>query len=127
MILLKYVTKGDILLIVVLSVLSVASIAGVRTLYHRGKHVVVEVDGRRVMELSLDTDVTKTVNGPLGETVIRIENGTARIIQSPCPHHYCIRMGRISYRGEIAVCVPNRVFVSISGGNEEDVFDGVTQ
>ena len=125
--LLKYVTKGDILLIVVFSVLSVASIAGVRTLYPRGKHVVVEVDGRRVMELSLDTDVTKTVNGPLGETVIRIENGTARIIQSTCPHHYCIRMGRISYRGEIAVCVPNRVFMSISGGNEEDVFDGVTQ
>ena len=124
--LLKYVTKGDILLIVVLSVLSVVSIAGVRTLYPKGKHVVVEVDGRRVMELSLDTDVTKTVNGPLGETVIVIENVTARIIQSPCPHHYCIRMGRISYRGEIAVCVPNRVFVSIRGGNEEDVFEGVT-
>ena len=122
----KYFTKGDILLVVVLVFLSVASVAGVRNLYNGGKHVVVEVDGRHVLELPLDTDVIETVEGPFGKTVIVIENGTARITDSPCPHRYCIRMGNISFRGEIVVCVPNRVLLKISGGNENESFDGVT-
>lgn len=125
--LLKYFTKGDIILIVVLVILSVASIAGIRNFLNGGKHVVVEVDGRHVMELSVDSNVTETVKGPLGETVIVVENGTARITDSPCPHKYCIRMGSISRRSEIIVCVPNRVFLTIRGGGEEESFDGVTQ
>ena len=78
------------------------------------------------MELSLDADVTETVNGPHGATVFRIEDGTARVISSACPYHYCIHMGRIRRKGEIIVCVPNRVVLSITGGNENEL-DGVTQ
>ena len=125
--LLKYFTKGDILLVAVLLIVSFASITGLRGLGSGNKHVVVEVDGQFVMELSLDKNVTESVRGPLGDTVIVIENGTARITESPCPHHYCARMGSISRRGEIIVCIPNRVLVSIRGGNDEESVDGVTQ
>ena len=124
---LKYFTKGDILLVATLFFLSAASVASIRTLYGGGKHVVVEVDGSHVLELSLDENVTKTVTGPLGETVIAIENGKARVTESACPHHYCVRMGQISQRGEVIICVPNRVVVKIQGGCEEDSYDGVTQ
>jgi len=121
----RYWTKGDIIIVAVLLFLSVASIAGVRTFYNGNRHVVVEVDGRHVLELSLDMNVTKNVDGPLGTTVVVIEKGTARIAESPCPNHTCIHMGRISRRGEIIVCVPNRVVVTISGGSDKDSFDGV--
>ena len=123
----KYFTKGDIVLVAVLAVISFASIAGMKKLYNGGKHVVVEVDNRLVLELLLDSDVTESVRGPLGETVISIENGTARIVSSPCPHKYCVRMGSISRRSEIIVCVPNHVFMTIRGGDEERPMDGVTQ
>lgn len=123
----KYFTKGDIVLIIVLVFLSVVSFAGVGTLYNSGKHVVVEVDGRHVLELPLDTDITETVKGPLGETIIVIENGTARIPDSPCPDHYCIRMGPISRVGEIVVCVPNHVFMKITSNDKDESYDGVTQ
>jgi hypothetical protein len=123
----KYFTKGDIILIAVLAVISVVSIAGMNRMYNGGKHVVVEVDNRLVLELLLDSDVTESVRGPLGETVISIENGTARIVDSPCPHKYCVRMGGISRRSEIVVCVPNRIFMTIRGGVEEKPMDGVTQ
>lgn len=123
----KYFTKGDIILVAVLAILSLASIVGMRKIYSGGKHVVVEVESRLALELLLDSNVTESVMGPLGETVVSIENGTARIIESPCPHKYCIRMGKISRRAEIIVCVPNRVFMTIRGGSEEQPLDGVTQ
>jgi len=123
----KYITRGDIVLVAALVVLSCAWFFVLHGHGFDGKHAVVEVDGRRVMELSLDQDVTKTVAGPLGETAITVEDGSVRIADSPCPTHYCIRMGRLKHRGEIAVCVPNRVVVSIKGGREGDSFDGVTQ
>ena len=124
---LKYFTKGDIILVAALFFLSLASAAGIKTLYGGGKHVVVEVDGNHVLELSLNENVTKTVTGPLGETVIAIENGKVRVAESACPYHYCVRMGGISQRGEVIICVPNRVMVKIEGGGKESSFDGVTQ
>ena len=124
---LRYFTRGDIVLIAGFLILALAGFAGVYQYGFGGKHVVVYVNGRSAMELPLDSDVTKSVTGPLGETVIVVENGTARIEHSPCPNHYCERMGKIKYRGEIAVCVPNRVVVSIKGGSDSESFDGVTQ
>lgn len=123
----RYFTRADIALIAGLLILAVAGFAGLRYYSFNGKHVVIEVDGHKAMELSLDRDVTDTVTGPLGKTVIVVENGTVRIDDSPCPNHYCVRMGRLEHRGEIAVCVPNRVVVSIKGGSNKDSFDGVTQ
>jgi len=123
----RYITRGDVVLILLLSAMTVTSFIFLRVLAGGGKHVVVEVDGRRVLELSLDRDVTETVDGPLGGTVVRIEHGTVHVPDSPCPHKYCVRMGRISFRGEVIVCVPNRVVVSIRGGDDEEAYDGVTQ
>jgi len=95
--------------------------------YAGEKHVVVEVSGELVMELSLDSDVTRTVRGPLGDTVIKIENGTVRVIDSACPNDLCIKMGSISSAGDAVVCVPNRVFVTIRGGSSDEQLDGVTK
>jgi len=124
---LRYFTAGDIVLIVGILLCSAVGFFSVQDLGIAGKHVVVEVDGRRVLEIPLDRDAVQSVRGPLGETVIVVENGVARIAASPCPLHYCERMGSIKHRGEIIVCVPNRVVVSIRGGGGKESFDGVTQ
>ena len=123
----RYFKRGDTTLIAVLLVLSTVSLASVHHYGFNGRHAVVEVNGHRVLELSLDRDVTTTVNGPLGETVIIVEDRTVRIADSPCPHHYCVRMGRLRHRGEIAVCVLNNIVLTISGGNDHNSYDGVTQ
>jgi len=124
---LRYATRGDIVLVVVLLLLSAAGFAGVNRFGFSGKHVVVEVDGVKVLELSLEQEAREVVTGPVGETVVVIENGSVRVEKSDCPNHYCERMGPISRRGELVVCVPNRVVVSIRGGSESNALDGVTQ
>ena len=108
-------------------VLAAVSFSGMRHFGNGGRHVVGEAVGKRVLELSLDMDATETVKGSRGEAVIVVENGSVRIAESDCPHNYCVRMGNISRRGELIVCVPNRIIVTIKGGSERESIDGVTQ
>lgn len=124
---LRHVTKGDAILIAALLLLSLFGFFIAGHWGMGGKHVVVEVNGRRQLELPLGSDARESVKGPLGETVIVVEKGDVHIESSPCPNKHCVHMGSISRRGEILVCVPNRVVVSIKGGNGHDELDGVTQ
>ncbi|RKX94799.1 MAG: hypothetical protein DRP84_06110 [Spirochaetes bacterium] len=57
------------------------------------------------------------VKGPLGDTIVVIEDGKAWIEYSPCREKICMKMGKISRVGQQVVCVPNRVLVEIEGRN----------
>ena len=123
----KYFTVGDIILTVSLLLLSFISIAWTGRFYEGVKHVVVEVDGKRILELPLDRNDVRDVQGPLGKTVINIQNGAVFISESACHNKICINMGRIRNVGEVIVCVPNRVFVTIKGNGGDKSLDGVTR
>ncbi len=64
---------------------------------------------------------TVAVNGPLGETVIRIGDGGARVVSSPCDNQICVRTGHVERAGRWIACLPNRVFVSIESGQRSDI------
>ena len=58
-----------------------------------GRTVVAERDGRVIFTAPLSVDRTMALPGPLGETVLAIRHGRARIIASPCPRKICMGMG----------------------------------
>jgi hypothetical protein len=74
----------------------------------------------------LDARATLRVPGPLGETVVVIEDGSVRVVSSPCPEKICIKTGRISKPGQWIACLPNRVFISIRGRRSEQP-DAISQ
>lgn len=74
----------------------------------------------------LDAQTTLRVPGPLGETVVVIEEGSARVVSSPCAEKICIKTGRISKPGQWIACLPNRVFISIRGRKGEQP-DAISQ
>ena len=70
----------------------------------------------------LNSEVKLSIKGPIGETIVEINNGKAAIISSPCPGQTCVTSGYLSKNGHWAACLPNRVFVFIEGsGNEEGI------
>ena len=73
-------------------------------------------DGLLVAAYPLNEDRTVTVDGALGATVIRIESGRARVVSDPGPRQYCVKQGWLSRPGEMALCAPNHVSLSLSGG-----------
>jgi hypothetical protein len=114
-------TRGDKMLIAALLLVSVLSIVLLGRLLGRGSAAVVEVDGQRICCLDLSVDGRRAVTGRLGDTVIQIRDGRVRVIDSPCPHKLCVRMGWVERAGGLIVCVPNRVVVRVEGDGEGEV------
>jgi hypothetical protein len=83
--------------------------------------VSVKAEGG-VWLFSRDSAETLTVAGPLGDTVVEIRNGEARVLSSPCTNQTCVAAGTIHAQGQWIACLPNRVLVSIGG--EKDAADG---
>ncbi|MGA2545163.1 MAG: NusG domain II-containing protein [Rectinemataceae bacterium] len=69
--------------------------------------------GEWVYPLSVDRVIR--VAGPLGDTIVEIQNGAIRIKDSPCPNKTCIAAGSIERTGQWLACLPNQVMVRIEG------------
>ena len=82
-------------------------------------HITSE-DGEAVYTLSREGEIG--VHGPLGDTIVVISDGEARVVESPCRDKICIARGALDSAGEWTACLPNRVFVRVrsSGKSETD-------
>lgn len=79
---------------------------------------VIRSGGKVYREVSLGRDQKIDVPGPLGVSVIAIENRRARIASDPSPRQYCVRQGWLQQAGEIALCLPNQVSVELVGSHK---------
>ncbi len=64
----------------------------------------------------LDQDRTLEAHGPLGITTIEVVQGKVWVEDSPCVNKVCVAAGVIRHSGQFVACLPNRVFVRITGG-----------
>jgi hypothetical protein len=69
---------------------------------------------------SLEDDFEVAVPGPLGDTVIHVEDGKVHVESSPCENQLCVAAGTVERAGEWIVCLPNQVFLSIEGDVAQD-------
>jgi hypothetical protein len=63
------------------------------------------------------------IPGPLGQTVVELSGGRARVISSPCANKTCIASGTIHRRGQWVACLPNGVSLTVEGENTEPDLD----
>lgn len=80
-----------------------------------GQTVVVRAKGQIVAELSLHTPRTLNIAGTMGNSVIEIVMGKARIIGDPGPRQICVKQGWISRAGDALLCLANQVTLEIPG------------
>ena len=73
---------------------------------------------------ALTGPVTITLEQTDYPLTIRLEPGRVCIGESACPSQDCVHTGWISRAGEQIICLPNRLVISLTGGQQE--FDAVT-
>lgn len=65
-------------------------------------------------------DAKYEIKGKIGTSVICVKDKTVSFEESPCPNKTCITDGCISEPGAFLACLPNGVFVTITGKGEVD-------
>ncbi len=85
---------------------------------------IIRQEGKIFADIDLKARKQVEVPGPLGNTLIVIEPGRARVVSDPGPRQYCVKQGWLMRPGEIAICAPNRVSVQITGRTK--VYDSIS-
>jgi len=85
---------------------------------------IIRQNGQVFADVDLRARRQLEVPGPLGQTLIAIEPGRARVLADPGPRQYCVRQGWLMRPGEIAICAPNRVSLQITGRTK--VYDSIS-
>jgi len=67
-----------------------------------------------------------TFDGPHGGNTVRLEPGRVCIIDAGCPDKTCVAHGWVTAPRFPAVCLPNRLVVEVSKG-EDPGFDALSQ
>lgn len=75
--------------------------------------LTIRSGGVVVVETTLQQRRDFQISGPLGETIVAVEPGRARIKRDPSPRQYCVKQGWLSRAGESAICLPNRVSIEL--------------
>ncbi|MBS4031915.1 MAG: NusG domain II-containing protein [Clostridiales bacterium] len=128
--------KGDILVIAavlfvalfLLGVKALPTVAGSRILR-------VELGGQLIDEIPFDEEIdqTITVEMPAGHATVEIVAGRVRVLAMPkeiCPLGVCSSIGWVEQSGDAIVCLPNRLILTVVGGQSNEVWDsldGVTK
>lgn len=80
-----------------------------------GTKLIIRSAGKVVAESDLNSNRSFEIQGPLGMTLITVENRRVRVARDPSPRQYCVRQGWLSHAGEAALCLPNQVSVELAG------------
>lgn len=114
----------DIIIIAAILLVSLSLLLIVTLSKEEGSVVVVEIDGTTVATYPLDKNALYSLNG--GSNVLVIEDGVAYMSYSNCPDHTCEKTGKIRYVGQTIICLPNKIAVTIKGGNADGGVDFVS-
>lgn len=119
----QQLTWGDRALMLGILVASAAFIPWLQS-GRPGQAAIVHLENEIVATLPLKQEITYSIQGPLGETVVQVKEGKVRVLSDPGPQQLCVRQGWISRAGDMLVCLPNRVTVHIPG---TPILDGVVK
>ena len=106
----------DLGLILVLLLASLLAWVLLRPTEDEGVLVRVQIEGQEDEYYPLSRDGVYALNG--GTNTLVIEDGWAWMSDASCPDQLCVYQGRIQKNGQWIICLPNRVAVTIEGGED---------
>lgn len=115
----KIINKRDAVIVGVISALAVVGIVLPR-FFQSGGSAVICCDNKQIAVISLEKDSVCSFPEAEG-MVFSVSDGAISVTQSSCGDHTCVRTGEISGKGQVIVCVPNKVTVTIKSDEQNDL------
>lgn len=111
--------RADLILVVALLLLAGILYLTMNANRQEGGVAVVRVNGVETERHSLAVDGTFSLNG--GTNILVIQDGQAWLSKADCPDLLCVKQGKIHYTGQVITCLPNRLTVTVEGGESNGV------
>lgn len=114
----QYIRKADIILLIILIIIGVASTIFVVQSKSGGDTVIIESNGKLYGKYSLYEHHEITVEAQdkaHSHNVVIIDNGKVFVAESSCQNQVCVQHRAINRTGESIICLPNRLVVRIEG------------
>jgi hypothetical protein len=118
------IKTADILIILLAAGLTFFSAFAAYMKPQKTVRVLIQGQGQK-WTFPLDAEETVVVSGPLGNTVVRIQNNRAWVESSPCENQTCVAAGHVTRQGAWAACLPNNVLLMIEGNDDDGEVDAV--
>jgi len=114
----------DIVIIALIAAITAASAIAVYGRQGNTTRLTIEAPtGSWMYDLSADRTVK--IPGKLGDTVVVIAEGAAKISESPCPNQICVAAPAISKPGEWTACLPNEVIIRVTSQRNDSGIDAI--
>ena len=112
----KFFKRTDILIIIGLIVVSVAS-WGIYNFVFAGDQVKAEIyyysDLVKTVDLNSGKDMTFSIPQDKNVVFHLYKDGSIAFVESDCPDKVCIHAGKLKTAGQFAACLPNGVVMKI--------------
>lgn len=118
--------KWDILLGAVLLITALCLFLVFKQNKKDGKYVKVEQDGKVVGCYPLDEDGKYKFTNFYGSNTLIIQDGKAYVTESTCSDHTCEKMGKVYRQGEMIICIPHKLFITVTGDSKKGGYDGIS-
>jgi len=105
-------------LVIIISIVALIILFNTLWLGEAASKVQIRSGSQIFSTLSLNQQRTLEVPGPLGNTVVAIDNGKVRVVSDPSPRQYCVKQGWLEQAGQVAMCLPNQVSVELLGSRK---------
>lgn len=76
-------------------------------------YALVQVDGEEQGRYSLAEDKSFTVEWDGHRNLVEIRDGKVSVTEANCGNGQCIKMGEIDSAGEMIVCLPNKMVITV--------------
>ena len=114
----NYIKKADIILLIILVIIGLASTVYITASKTGGDTVVIQRQGKLFGKYSLNQDAEIDVmsgDSITPELHVSIKDGFAQVSSATCQNQICVRHAPINAVGESIVCLPGKTIVKITG------------
>jgi hypothetical protein len=80
--------------------------------------VIIRSDGEIIKNIPITNNGEYIIKSKEGELTCIIKDQKVEVVESTCPDKLCMKQGWISKQGESIICLPNRISITIVGGNK---------
>ncbi|MDD3186889.1 MAG: NusG domain II-containing protein [Bacilli bacterium] len=112
--------KNDLKIIFFIIITAIMSIVLINLNDETGQIAHIYYMNKEVKTIDLSINNTYTVLGYNGEVKIEVKDRKIRVIEENSPLHLCSKQGYIFKSTETIICLPNKIVIKITDGNELD-------